>query len=113
MGLWIGCIDNNLKRITVIDTYIPPDNFRTESKVTGGIQGVKKIIVSCERKSNGIIQYIGEWHTHPNGRAIPSELDRKAFAEFSKLGRTYLMTIFGKGEVGNWVIHGEEKYEQY
>lgn len=111
MGLWIGCIDNNLKRITVVDTYIPPDNLRAENKVIGGIQGVNKIIVSCEKKSCGIIRYIGEWHTHPSGRAIPSELDKKTFAEISKLGKISLMTIIGKSEVGNWVIDGEEKYE--
>ena len=111
MGLWIGCIDNNLKRITVVDTYIPPDNLRTENKVIGGVQGVNKIIANCEKRSCGIIRYIGEWHTHPYGRAIPSELDKKTFSEFSKLGKIYLMTILGKSEVGNWVINGEEKYE--
>lgn len=64
-----------------------------------------------KKKSCGIIRYIGEWHTHPCGRAIPSELDKKTFAEFGKLGKIYLMTILGKSEVGNWVINGEEKYE--
>ena len=111
MGLWIGCIDNNLKRITIVDTYIPPDNLRAKNKVTSGIKGVNKIIGSCEKKSCGIIRYIGEWHTHPNGRAVPSELDKRTFAEFSKLGKTYLMTILGKGEEGNWIAHGEETYE--
>ena len=50
-------------------------------------------------------------HFHPSGRAIPSELDKKTFAEISKLGKISLMTIIGKSEVGNWVIDGEEKYE--
>ena len=104
MGLWIGCIDNNLKRITIVDTYIPPDNLRAKNRVTSGIKDVNKIIGSCEKKSCGIIRYIGEWHTHPNGRAVPSELDKRTFAEFSKLGKTYLMTILGKGEEGNWIV---------
>lgn len=106
MGLWFGCIDENIKRITVVETYIPPDNLRTESRVTGGTEGVSEKIDNYERNTNGTIRYIGEWHTHPMGKAIPSEIDKESFDEFGKLNKIYLMSIFGKDDVGNWVIKG-------
>jgi integrative and conjugative element protein (TIGR02256 family) len=36
-------------------------------------------------ESNGILTYIGEWHTHPYGRPIPSRQDDK---ELFSIGRT-------------------------
>jgi integrative and conjugative element protein (TIGR02256 family) len=35
-------------------------------------------------QSNGILNYIGEWHTHPIGKAIPSVQDNKAMIEISQ-----------------------------
>jgi len=36
------------------------------------------------KESNGLIRYVGEWHTHPEDYPIPSEFDRKGWVELAK-----------------------------
>lgn len=58
-GLWIGMVDEKLRRITVVDTYIPPDNKRQKNNVTMGKQGVMEYIKGIVTKTNGLLQYVG------------------------------------------------------
>ena len=37
----------------------------------------QRIINQLWAESNGIINYLGEWHTHPEYRATPSQVDKK------------------------------------
>lgn len=36
-----------------------------------------KLAMKRWRESNGLVRYIGEWHTHPQGRPTPSSIDLK------------------------------------
>ena len=51
-----------------------------------------------------MIDYIGEWHTHPNGSITPSETDYKAFEMVGKANRPFLMSIIAHNNIGNWVL---------
>ena len=103
-GIWIGNIDYKLKRMIIVDTYIADDNQRNYGSVTGGMNGVEKKIKDVQKCTNGLIDYIGEWHTHPNGVAVPSDKDRKAFDSIDDAHKPFLMTIFANDSVGNWVL---------
>lgn len=104
MGIWFGHINDRMKRITIVDTYIPKDNKRSDGKVTGGVQGVSERINQVIKSTGGTINYIGEWHTHPRGYSVPSPMDKKAFKMIPKDSRPFLMTIFSPNSVGNWVL---------
>lgn len=104
MGIWFGHINNRMKRITIADTYIPEDNERSSGKVTGGVQGVDAKIKQIVGNTGGMINYIGEWHTHPGGYALPSQTDKKTFELVPKNSRPFLMTIFSPNSVGNWIL---------
>ncbi|MDE6432633.1 MAG: Mov34/MPN/PAD-1 family protein [Lachnospiraceae bacterium] len=104
MGIWFGHINERMKRITISDTFIPEDNKRSTGTVIGGGQGVGEKINKIVKNTGGMINYIGEWHTHPTGYAHPSQMDKKAFKSIPKNNRPYLMTIFSPNNVGNWVL---------
>lgn len=104
MGIWFGHINERMKRITIADTFIPEDNKRSGGMVTGGVKGVEAKIRKIVKNTGGLINYIGEWHTHPKGYAIPSQMDEKAFKMIPKNCRPFLMTIFSPYGVGNWVL---------
>lgn len=44
----------------------------------------QKIINAAFDKSNGVIQYLGEWHTHPECNPTPSIVDRNLINNCSK-----------------------------
>lgn len=104
MGIWFGHINERLKRFTIVDTYIPEDNKRSGGNVTGGIQRVAEKIKQIKGSTGGMIDYIGEWHTHPNGSIMPSETDYKAFEMVGKGNRPFLMSIIAHNNIGNWVL---------
>ncbi|MBM6751637.1 Mov34/MPN/PAD-1 family protein [Mediterraneibacter glycyrrhizinilyticus] len=107
-GLWIGMVDEKLHRITVVDTYIPPDNKRQKNKITMGKQGVREYIKDITTKTNGLLQYVGEWHTHAIGNGTPSSIDLKTFAETKPSNIAFLMTIFAPLKIRHWVIQEKE-----
>lgn len=104
MGIWFGYINNRMKRFTIVDIYIPEENKRSSGNVTGGTQGVTEKIKQIIRSTGGMIGYIGEWHTHPNGSIMPSETDYKAFEMIDKGNRPFLMSIIGHNNIGNWIL---------
>jgi len=104
MGIWFGHINNQMKRFTIVDTYIPEDNERSSGNVTGGTQGVTEKIKQITKSTGGMISYIGEWHTHPNGSITPSQTDYKAFEMVDKESRPFLMSIIAHNNIGNWIL---------
>lgn len=103
MGIWLGTINFYLKRIVIIDTYIPNDNKRTIGEVIAGTQGVDGLINKYENVTNGLIGYVGEWHTHTGDSASPSSKDLVAFSQVEQ-GRITLMTILGREDVKNFIL---------
>lgn len=104
MGIWFGHINNRMKRFTIVDTFIPEDNERSSGSVTGGTQGVTEKIKQIIKSTGGMIGYIGEWHTHPNGSITPSQTDYKAFEMVDKGSRPFLMSIIAHNSIGNWIL---------
>lgn len=58
------------------------------------------------RETGGDLDYVGDWHTHPAGRARMSVKDRRTLARLPTSGRTSIMLIAGLGdqqtELGCW-----------
>lgn len=57
-------------------------------------------------KTSGDLNYLGDWHTHPNGVAAMSNLDRSTLRRICRRAPNALMTILGGGTGGGWEIVG-------
>lgn len=106
-GLWIGYIEERIKRITIVDTFIPDDNVRKNATVTMGNKEVNTYLKTLAAKTNGLIKYIGEWHTHTSGDASPSQQDIKTFEETKVNMSAFLMTIVSPSNTCNYIIKGK------
>ncbi len=66
------------------------------------VEGHKGIAERRWRESNGLVRYLGEWHTHPEDHPTPSGLD---ISEWQKLasarrdGRSMLAVIVGRRDL--------------
>lgn len=107
-GIWIGSIEKTIKRITIVDTFIPEDNDRKDNTVEMGKSGVKGYLKSLRAKTNGLLRYIGEWHTHIAGDASPSQRDLKTFSETQPSEDVFLMTILSPSNTRNYIIKREK-----
>ena len=107
-GLWIGCIEERIKRITVIDTFIPDDNIRKNLSVTMGNNSVNAYLKTLDVKTNGLLKCIGEWHTHTLGNAFPSQQDIKTFKETKTNMTAFLMTIVSPSDTHNYIVKGKD-----
>ena len=80
-GVLIGSVDLSRKIIYVVDFVpSPPDSQEWPTVYIRGCEGLPDAVAQVERRTAGMLQYIGEWHSHPKGySARPSEDDLRAF----------------------------------
>lgn len=76
-GVLVGVIDQKLRTITLVDACGPPsDSQADETSFTRGKAGVLKELERCADLTQGMVRYVGDWHSHPEGfSARPSGLD--------------------------------------
>lgn len=80
-GLLIGTFDLKQKTIHVTDVLdAPPDSKRSPFAFERGVQDVPQVITDIYTKTGGMISYVGEWHTHPNGSSVLSDQDSRTVA---------------------------------
>jgi integrative and conjugative element protein (TIGR02256 family) len=115
-GVILGYIDQKLKTMYVVDMFsAPPDSEANRTGFTRGVANLKTDLEEARRRTAGIVDYIGEWHSHPEfTTAYPSAIDRlliKQLAEALALdGQPALMIIVGmNGEVSVTVKETESK----
>lgn len=49
--------------------------------------GHQEVVSLLHRQSHGEIQYLGEWHTHPENKSSPSSVDYQEWARTTQLSR--------------------------
>ena len=76
-GFLMGYYSNDKKVLTITDTILPNKYKATPSLFERDTKGVKQHFKEFY-KGNPKKYYVGEWHTHPNNRAIPSTTDIEA-----------------------------------
>lgn len=59
-------------------------------------------------ESSGTLNYLGEWHTHPEDTPRPSCIDRAGWRSLSRKGvfqlDSLLFVIVGRNEIGAWEL---------
>ena len=103
-GVLIGSRDRTRKILYLVDALSsPPDS---EELKTSYIRGTKGLSEKVERIANvtGLnLDYIGEWHSHPDGNSVePSANDQKLLnwirSGLQETGEKGLMCIIGEGK---------------
>ena len=119
-GVFVGYRNGNE---IIIDDVLVPDDYENGKTIfvrrPGTLNERLKII---HTETSGKIGYIGEWHSHPNAAAIPSQTDNNAMkqiAEDKKVGNPNPVLIIIKitendFEPQAYIYHNKKllKYEQ-
>ncbi|KVL50684.1 thiamine biosynthesis protein ThiF [Burkholderia cepacia] len=76
-GILLGYHDFNVgAAVVVAGLSAPPDSVSTPTSFKRGTAGVADAVAEAHRRTNGVVGYIGEWHSHPPGcSASPSRED--------------------------------------
>jgi integrative and conjugative element protein (TIGR02256 family) len=110
-GILLGYHDLNLNAIFIVDALpAPSDSISTETEFQRGTIGTIEAVKSARAKTAHIVDYIGEWHSHPENVPVdPSEKDVMQLTELSKLlsedGLPAIQLIVGSDMVN--IIIGE------
>ena len=84
-GELLGYYDFNISSVTVVASLPPPpDSKGSPSSFQRGTEGLLDAVREASRRTAGIVDYIGEWHSHPpKHSASPSGDDFIQLAELT------------------------------
>ena len=109
-GVLLGSFDCEREILYIVDTLpSPPDSKEKTDLYIRGCKGLRDAVAAVDAKTGGMLEYVGEWHSHPRGVSTkPSKYDLAAFdwltALMSKDGLPAVMMIVGKaGEVSLFI----------
>jgi integrative and conjugative element protein (TIGR02256 family) len=108
-GVLVGSFDLERRIVYIVDTIpSPPDSEEWPTLYIRGCRGLKAKTDEIAVRTDGMLEYIGEWHSHPRGCPTrPSSDDIQVFAWLTNLmnveGLPALMMIVGDG--GNASCH--------
>ena len=103
-GVLVGSRDRSRKILYVVDALpSPPDSEELRTSYIRGTEGLSGEVKRIVRITSSNLDYIGEWHSHPDGHSVdPSASDKKLLnwirAGMEKAGETGLMCIIGEGK---------------
>ena len=65
-GILLGYTDHQLKTINIVKGMpAPPDSISTPTSFIRGYEGQEDVLLDTRRRTAGIVDYIGDWHSHP------------------------------------------------
>jgi integrative and conjugative element protein (TIGR02256 family) len=115
-GILLGHFDLHRKIIYLVDTLPCPSDSRGGPRVFyRGHKGLKAEVESISIKTDGMLEYIGEWHSHPDH--VPPEAssdDLKVFAwlqeVMAKEGLPPVMMIISENEARIYVGEKDKEF---
>ena len=67
-GVLLGYHDFNVNALVLVDAVAaPPDSSRSTEFFERGVQGLSAAVTEANRRTAGVVGYVGEWHSHPAG----------------------------------------------
>ncbi|ENZ7192894.1 ThiF family adenylyltransferase [Klebsiella variicola] len=104
-GAIFGMVDHKLKIIAI--TYVsnaPTDSSHSNSYFVRGKEGMLELHNLIVERTGGMIDYIGEWHSHPKEyKSNPSPLDKKLINKISSSlkteGKPAIMLIISESDI--------------
>jgi integrative and conjugative element protein (TIGR02256 family) len=113
-GVLVGAYDLSHKTVYVVDTIpSPPDSEEWPTLYIRGSDGLREAVVRIGEVTAGQLEYVGEWHSHPdNCSCHPSKDDLKVFSwmtdRMSAAGLPALMAIVGQQDASLWFLGNVE-----
>lgn len=111
-GILLGKFNRNNRIIEIVEVYELKTNFFSRILYRRNARKAQKIINKRWRETDGVINYVGEWHTHPCMQAIPSDTDIHSLREIAtKVGASLpgtLLIIVGRDEKINLIVQRED-----
>jgi len=100
-GILLGMFDIQRKNVYVVDTLLsPPDSEEWPTVYIRGCTGLKAEVDKVKNITMGMLDYVGEWHSHPGYGTRPSGDDLLAFEWLVEMmdvcGQPALMLIAGE-----------------
>lgn len=95
-GVLLGSFDLERSVIYIVDTIpSPPDSDEWPTLYIRGKRGLGPQVAEVTKKTDGMLEYIGEWHSHPLGiGTIPSSDDLTVFSWIAEwMGRDGLPAL--------------------
>jgi len=88
----------------------PPDSIASAEEFICGTEGVRERDERIRQQTRRATSFVGMWHTHPGGPAIPSNRDIASMAELVSMEPLpeVLMLICGAQELGAYVFGRED-----
>ena len=103
-GIIVGYTDHVSRTIYVVDVLsAPSDSVEETAGFVRGVDGLQAAWKEVQERTGFIVNYIGEWHSHPPRHdASPSWDDMTLIAQLGEVlardGEPALMMIIGEGE---------------
>jgi integrative and conjugative element protein (TIGR02256 family) len=101
-GVLLGSFDTERHLIYIADTLpSPSDSKEWPTLYVRGCRGLQPTLAQAEECTHGMLEYIGEWHSHPRGASTaPSNDDLQVFSWLTQLmsldGLPAVMMIVGE-----------------
>lgn len=76
-GILLGYYDFNVNSVVIVDALpAPPDSKPSTVSFERGVAGLAVAVEDAAKRTAGMVNYLGEWHSHPPGHsAHPSRDD--------------------------------------
>ncbi|WP_437231181.1 Mov34/MPN/PAD-1 family protein [Planctomicrobium sp. SH661] len=109
-GVLIGMYDLPRKTVYVVDTiHSPADSKEKPTLYIRGCEGLEERVAAISAETAGELEYIGEWHSHPDGcSCAPSNDDLNLFASITDrmtaAGYPALIAIVCQGNHSAWFL---------
>ncbi|MGG2099784.1 Mov34/MPN/PAD-1 family protein [Stenotrophomonas sp. NRRL B-14846] len=105
-GILLGYHDFTQNLLVIVDALpAPKDSRGTPASFERGTEGLLDLVAEARKRTAGIVGYVGEWHSHPDGYpATPSRDDLIQVAQLavgmSEEGLPVVQVIVGSAEIG-------------
>lgn len=92
--------------LVIVDALpAPKDSRGTPTSFERGTDGLLDLVAEARKRTAGIVGYVGEWHSHPDGcPAVPSRDDLVQLAQLAtgmnQEGLPVVQVIVGSQEIG-------------
>ena len=102
-GVLLGSFDLDRDVLYLADTIpSPPDSEEWPTVYIRGCKGLRKQTAAYAKATDGLLDYAGEWHSHPGSSTSPSSDDHKVFLWLADVmkqdGLPSVMLIVGQNE---------------
>lgn len=111
-GVLLGIVDQCDATITLVKACpSPPGSEEDAANYTRAGYETDAFMKDCLDRTAGIVSYVGEWHSHPDGVApLPSKCDEEQYAfihaALSHEGQPALMMIVSEDSIGFYIDGG-------